>query len=93
MSESQLRQLNGKGDEILQKQWERVVAALRAADTADKVDAIWDLVERTSRETSRAKVFGHDLQGLIKVHPKSGVPTLSARTHFRARGGAHLVHF
>ena len=73
-SESQLRQLSGEGDEIFQKQWERVVAAFRADGTADKVVADWDLLERTFRETwysnraraFRAKVFGHDQQGLIK---------------------------
>ena len=72
MSESQLRQLNGKGGETLQKQWERVVAALRAADTADKVYAIWDLVERTSGETFRAKVSGHDLQ-VLQLSPQGRI--------------------
>ena len=72
MSES-LRQL-GEGDEILQKQWKRVVEASRANGTADKVVADWDLLERTFRETwysnraraFRAKVFGHDQQGLTE---------------------------
>ena len=37
MSESQLRQLSCEGDEILQKQWERVVAAFRADVTLTKL--------------------------------------------------------
>ena len=68
------RQLNSEGDEILQKQWERVVAAFRADGTADKVVANWDLLRRTARETwysIRTRVFGvkesrHDQQGLTK---------------------------
>ena len=73
MSES-LRQQLGEGDEILQKQWKRVVAAFRAGGTADKVVANWGLLERTFRKTwcsnrgraFRAKVFGHDQQGLTE---------------------------
>ena len=60
MSES-LRQLDGEGDEILQKQWKRVVAAFRADDTADKEDVNWDLLRKTTRETwysIRTRVFG-----------------------------------
>ena len=49
MSESQLRQLSCEEDEILQKQWERVVAAFRADGNADIVVADWDLLESTFR--------------------------------------------
>ena len=47
MSESQLRQLSGEENEIIQKQWESVVAAFRADGAADKVVADWDFLERT----------------------------------------------
>ena len=69
-----LRQLNSEGDEILQKQWKRMCAALRADDTADKEDVNWDLLKKTARETwysNKTRVFGvkaskHDQQGLTK---------------------------